>query len=118
MEPLPPSRRASLRARLRHRAGAHAYSGLRPSLGRRSLSRRPTPPCGDRALRQLAHLRRGGIQEIVVSIVMAAIAFACRKLPAADRTVLKGILTQQLVERAIAFGRTPSSGRPRTKCCL
>lgn len=45
-----------------------------------------------------------GIQEIVVSLVMGLIAFACRKLPAAAGSVIKGILTQQLVERAIAFG--------------
>lgn len=45
-----------------------------------------------------------GIQEIVVSLVMGLIAFACRKLPAALGTVIKGVLTQQLVERAIAFG--------------
>ncbi|QGY02365.1 hypothetical protein MMSR116_11135 [Methylobacterium mesophilicum SR1.6/6] len=45
-----------------------------------------------------------GIQEIVVSLVMGLIAFACRRLPAAVGSVIKGILTQQLVERAIAFG--------------
>ena len=45
-----------------------------------------------------------GIQEIVVSLVMGLIAFACRRLPAAAGSVIKGILTQQLVERAIAFG--------------
>lgn len=45
-----------------------------------------------------------GIQEIVVSLIMGLIAFACRRLPAAAGSVIKGILTQQLVERAIAFG--------------
>lgn len=45
-----------------------------------------------------------GIEEIVVSLIMGLIAFACRKLPAAAGAVIKGLLTQQLVERAIAFG--------------
>lgn len=56
-----------------------------------------------------------GIQEIVVSIVMAVIAFACRKLPAAIGTVLKSILTQQLVERAIAFGMNTVTGAAKDK---
>ena len=51
-----------------------------------------------------------GIQEIVISVVMAVIAFACRRLPAAVGTVVKGILTQQLVERAIAFGMSTVAG--------
>ena len=34
-----------------------------------------------------------GIQEIVVSLVMGLIAFACRRLPAAAGSVIKGILT-------------------------
>lgn len=56
-----------------------------------------------------------GIQEIVVSIVMAVIAFACRKLPAVIGTVLKGILTQQLVERAISFGMNTVTGAVANK---
>ncbi|UMY16676.1 hypothetical protein MMB17_18615 [Methylobacterium organophilum] len=51
-----------------------------------------------------------GIQEIVVSVIMAVIAFACRRLPAAAGAVVRGILTQQLVERAIAFGMSTVAG--------
>ncbi|AWB21259.1 hypothetical protein DA075_10330 [Methylobacterium currus] len=51
-----------------------------------------------------------GIQEIVVSVIMAVIAFACRRLPAAIGAVVRGLLTQQLVERAIAFGMSTVAG--------
>ena len=51
-----------------------------------------------------------GIQEIVLSVIMAVIAFACRRLPAAVGAVIKGLLTQQLVERAIAFGVSTVAG--------
>lgn len=51
-----------------------------------------------------------GVQEIVVSIIMGLIAFAGRKLPKAVGAVLKGLLTQQLVERAIAFGMNTVTG--------
>ncbi|BAQ49522.1 MULTISPECIES: hypothetical protein [Methylobacterium] len=51
-----------------------------------------------------------GIQEIVVSVIMAIIAIACRRLPAAVGAVVRGLLTQQLVERAIAFGMSTVAG--------
>ena len=54
-------------------------------------------------------------QEIVVALIMALITFACRKLPAAAGSVVKGILTQQLVERAIAFGMSTVSGAMKDK---
>lgn len=49
-------------------------------------------------------------QEIVVSLVMVVITFALRNVPAAIGNILKGILTQQVVEKGVAFGFNTVAG--------
>lgn len=55
------------------------------------------------------------IVEVVTSVVMLLVAYALRSLPAGIATVLKGLITQQLVERAISFGMNTVAGAAKDK---
>lgn len=53
--------------------------------------------------------------EIVTAIVMAAITWGLRRLPASIGAVVKGLITQQLVEKAISFGVNTVAGAAKDK---
>lgn len=53
--------------------------------------------------------------EIVSAFVMAAVAFACRRLPAGVGAIVKGLVTQALVEKAIGFGMNTVAGATKGK---
>jgi hypothetical protein len=56
--------------------------------------------------------------EIVTAVVMAAITWGLRRLPASIGAVLKGLITQQIVEKAISFGVNTVAGaaKDKTRC--
>ena len=53
--------------------------------------------------------------EIVTALVMAAVTWGLRRLPASIGAVLKGLITQQLVEKAISFGVNTVAGAAKGK---
>ncbi|GAN52634.1 hypothetical protein ME121_6812 [Methylobacterium sp. ME121] len=53
--------------------------------------------------------------EIVTAVVMAAITWGLRRLPASIGAVVKGLITQQLVEKAISFGVNTVAGAAKDK---
>ncbi|MGX7708980.1 hypothetical protein [Methylobacterium sp. Gmos1] len=54
-------------------------------------------------------------QEAVVAIIMAVVTYACRRLPTTIGALVKGIVTQQLVEKAIAFGMNTVAGATKDR---
>ncbi|WP_070998790.1 hypothetical protein [Methylobacterium sp. C1] len=53
--------------------------------------------------------------ELVTAVVMAAITWGLRRLPASIGAVVKGLITQQLVEKAISFGVNTVAGAAKDK---